>query len=555
MASCLGLYIEKNIIKYAKVTKDKDITKIEAFGVKVYDDLSKTIAQIVEETYSFKIPISINLSDEKYQYFDMFKLLTKSDLNKSIKTEFEVYCNENKFNQNVFESRDLVVPSATDKDRLKIIYVFENKIELNKESKEFEKYRLNSMFPTAMTIPTIIGNNIEDNCLIVNLEENTTVTRVLDKNIYDIEKIELGSKDILYKINAKENSYLKAYEICKNTTIYTSEGKGLQDLETDYLEDIMPTLYEIVGKVMKIVNESENKIDKIYLTGTLALINNIDLYFQEYLADIKCEIIKPSFLQITPDINIKDYIEVNTPISLALTALGEGLSGINFKTPGAVEKLIAITDKLDSRVNFEVKDKKAKNKNSNKKPSKFKLDFNVNIKNDLGTSLDNIEFILLKVIIAVFAVFIIYCAFSNNINIKIEETISEAESVISQTNSQISAAESEVSSIESKTSEYETKITNLEEINDRITDISESKNMIPNLLNHIMFVIPEGVQILSIENTESRHIVIEMQSDQYEQLGYFTAKLKTEAILVDVISSASEKSGGVIKMTIEGDIP
>ena len=61
MSTCLGLYIEENIIKYAKVSKDKDQIKVESFGVKFYDNLDKVIQQIVEETYSYKTPISINL--------------------------------------------------------------------------------------------------------------------------------------------------------------------------------------------------------------------------------------------------------------------------------------------------------------------------------------------------------------------------------------------------------------------------------------------------------------------------------------------------------------
>ena len=70
MPSCLGLYIETNIIKYAKVSKERDILKIESFGIKFYDKLDEAIKQIISETYSFKIPISINLSDEIYILFD-----------------------------------------------------------------------------------------------------------------------------------------------------------------------------------------------------------------------------------------------------------------------------------------------------------------------------------------------------------------------------------------------------------------------------------------------------------------------------------------------------
>ena len=99
MPSCLGLYIETNLIKYAKVTKDRDLLKVESFGVKFYDSLGEAINQIVSETFSFKTPISINLSEEAYQYFYFFSLLNKNDLKKAIETEFESYCHEKGYNR------------------------------------------------------------------------------------------------------------------------------------------------------------------------------------------------------------------------------------------------------------------------------------------------------------------------------------------------------------------------------------------------------------------------------------------------------------------------
>ena len=53
MAQCLGLYVEENIIKYAKVSKDHDNIKIESFGIKFYENLTNAINQIIEETYSY----------------------------------------------------------------------------------------------------------------------------------------------------------------------------------------------------------------------------------------------------------------------------------------------------------------------------------------------------------------------------------------------------------------------------------------------------------------------------------------------------------------------
>ena len=64
--TCLGLYIEENLIKYAKVSKDHDIIKVEAFGIKFYDKIGEAINQVIQETYSQKTPISINMSEEMY---------------------------------------------------------------------------------------------------------------------------------------------------------------------------------------------------------------------------------------------------------------------------------------------------------------------------------------------------------------------------------------------------------------------------------------------------------------------------------------------------------
>lgn len=132
MSDCLGLYIEDNIIKYAKVSKEHDLIKVESFGVKFYDNLDQVIKQIIEETYSYKTPISINLSEEIYNYFQVFALLNKKDLPKAIKTEFEAYCSDKNYNFNVFETRYAITPNTQEKDKLKVIHISENKIELNK---------------------------------------------------------------------------------------------------------------------------------------------------------------------------------------------------------------------------------------------------------------------------------------------------------------------------------------------------------------------------------------------------------------------------------------
>ena len=539
MASCLGLYVESNIIKYAKVSKEHEKIKVESFGVKFYDNLEKAIDQIIEETYSYKTPISINLSEEIYNYFDMFAMLSNKDLSKAIKTEFEMYCSDQGYNPNVFETRYVVSKNPEDKDKLKVIHIAANKIELTKKTQVLEKNKLTSIVPVSMAITNLIETKPKENCLIVNIEDNTTVTKILDENVYDIQTFDEGSQEFLRKINIKENSLAKAYEICKNTTIYTSEGKELQETEIGYLEDIMPTLYTIVGNVRKIINESEEKISKVYLTGTATLINNLDLYFQEYLSEIDCEILKPYFINPTKDISIQDYIEVNSAISLALSGVGQGIQGINFKKQTFNEK---IPDWLKVEVNPG-------------KEKKGKLAKSGWFTNDLGEKLDKTEISLLRSAVGLILLFVIYSCFAVLLQNQMEQKEQQAQDSISHTNAQIQLADNDKTKIDSRTNDYTEMIQNLQDLNDRITDASKTRDAIPNLLNQIMYIVPENVQITSIQNTTGTHIVIQAQSNKYEQLGMFKAKLDTEMYLTNVISTSGQQENNVIKVTIEGDLP
>ena len=83
----------------------------------------------------------------------------------------------------------------------------------------------------------------------------------------------------------------------------------------------------------------------------------------------------------------------------------------------------------------------------------------------------------------------------------------------------------------------------------------KNQNAIPNLLHEIMLAIPEEVQILSIENTTAKHIVIQAQSAEYSQLGYFKAKLSQEGALNNITVSSGVSKTGFINVSIEGDLP
>ena len=542
MSSCLGLFIETNLIKYAKVTKERETLKIESFGIKFYERLGDAISQVVSETFSYNIPISIKLSEEMYNYFYMFSLLNKNDLKKAIATEFESYCYDKKLNKNAYETRYALSNDLDVKDKIKVIHVSTNKSSIAKLNQTMAEYKVSTITPMGTAIANILSVKPKENVIIVNIEEKTTVTTIVNQKIYNVDKYDEGAEEIFGKIVSKENSYSKAYEICKNATIYTMEGKELQDEENEYLDYIMPTLYKIVTKLQEYVTNQTITFDRIYITGTMSCINNIDLYFQEFFQTEKCELLKPFFVTENIKINIKDYIEVNSAIALAMQGLGYGIKTMNFKKP-------TLVDQLPDWLKLDMSLGKKENKKEGKK---FNFSF------DLKGKLDATEKWLLRSAAGILMLTIIYSGFSVYLDNRITEKIGEAQEVSDYTDAQIAVVTSDINQVRDKTNQYQEMRNNLENINDRLEENLSFKGAIPNLLMGIMSVIPQQVQITEIENTpdnDSRKIVIRAQSLYYDDLGYFKAKLKEEGILKNVVSTQGEKEGDFVKIVIEGDLP
>ena len=537
MSSCLGLYIQSNLIKYAKVTKDRENLKVESFGVKFYDNINEAISQIVSETFSYKTPISINLSNESYNYFYLFSLLNKNDIKKSIDTEFDSFCFEKGYNRNALETRYALVPDVQDKQKIKIIHISSNKIEINQKMQELEGNTVNSISPLPISIANIADIKEKENAIIINIEDKTTVTTIIDQKIYNVDKIEEGTESILNSISQKENSYSKAYEICKNTTIYTMEGRDLIQEENLYLEDIMPTLYSIVQSVRNIVDNSIEKISNIYITGTGAIINNIDLYFQEYFSECKCEILKPYFIPETVKINMKDYIEINSAIALGMQGLGYGIKTLNFKKP-------TLSDKLPDWMKIEIGTKKAK------KIDIGKLNFSFSLKG----AFDSIDKWLMRSISAILTFIIIYGGFSIFIKTQTDKKLKEVADVKQDTVSQISLVENDIQKLYNKSTKYEEILQNLQKYKNESSENRKIKDSIPNFLTSLMSEMPQGVTITSITNTVGYTIRIEAQSKDYSQLGYLIGKLKTKNILYNVTSSSGVKQNDIIKVIIEGSL-
>ncbi len=546
MQESLGISISNQVIKYAKVTKNNDQLDVASFGIKFYDNIENDIQQIISETNSKNIPICINTSNEKVNYFSIFNLLSKNDTRKTIQTEYESMCADNHMNPNAYEGRYLIVGDINNKDRNKVIYYTVGKTDLEERVATFRDKKITSITPMSASICNIVEAKKGENIMVVNIDEKTTITTILNQRVYNIDMLEMGMQEIIEKINERENSYSKAYEACKNTTIYTMETTATDDVNNKYLPFIMPTLFNITQELRKI-KDTYTKIDKIYLTGLATAINNIELYFQEYFKESKCEILKPYFATNNARINIKDYIEVNNAIALAMEGLNYGLKDLNFRSSNWKEDLNTL---LHSDVKSLGKGSKGKSKTS------FKIDTN------MGGPLKPTEQWLVRGCVTVVMIVIVYSVCSIFLGNQINSKIAQTQDVIKDTNSQLSLVQSDEQKVTEKTAEYEAITSRLENASSEIESKRGRKNEIPTLLNQIVYIIPKNVQITSIDNNEvtsgnetKQHIVITAQSRQYEQLAYFKASIENNGYLTSVTSTEGTKNGEYVVVTIEGDLP
>ena len=549
MPKCLGIYIEDDVIKYSKVDKNKDILKIESCNVEFYEKtkIIQTIEKIIRETFSAKDNISINISNELYNFFEVFSSLSKKDKDKLVDIDFEYFCGEKGYNKASLDSRIIYRNSREDSDKQKAIHISTNKENIYKTLQDFGNVKVTNIMPISTSIFNLVDLGPKDeNVLIVNIEKDTKVTTIIGGEIYNIDILPQGMGEILDSINVVENDLKRAYECCRNTTIYTQDMQDLQIADNEHLELIMPTLYKLATGVKELVETSLSPITKIFITGMGTAINNIDLYFQEFIPSVKCELLKPFFISdnVSLKLPIKEYMEVNSATALALDGLGYGEKDLNFKSKGT--NLTDIKIDKNTVMNF--------------------LRSLVDTKKEM-TAVDKTA---LRLAICLLVGVVGYGVASNSIIKQIDEKSAEIDTQTEVIDAQLDTINAQTSSVNSGKRAYDQMYSVLYEIknpskpSDNSDDSSEDtvpevvtipKNAIPNLLNRIIYSIPKQVRITSIKNTENRHIVIEAQASVYEQLGYFASTLKTSRYLENVKTTSGSKSGGTIVIRIEGDLP
>lgn len=333
MPSCLGFYTDKNMIKYAKVSRDKtsNMYMLDSYGVKFYDNIMTTIDEIAQEVGMEQCTVSLTMINEGYHPVDIFSGLKVKDRDDLIKSEFDEYCSENSLISSAMELRYQLVQNTGNIDKYVAICTFVSKAELANTKTNFEGFRISSMAPVGLSIGNLFNNKgIDEEAAVINIENKTTVTIFLRNEIQAVYEIPLGMEDILDKLAEKYNSYSKAYEACKKVSVYIDDVTALDEESRDILDVVLPVLYDIRQRADNIITPYKRLLKSIYVSGSVVTVNNVDLYFQESFPSMRCEIIKPFFLSQKDAGAQKEIMEVNSAIAIALNGLGMVDPSIDF---------------------------------------------------------------------------------------------------------------------------------------------------------------------------------------------------------------------------------
>lgn len=605
MPSCLGFYTDKNMIKYAKVNRDKTsgMYMLEAYGVKFYDNIITTIDEIAQEVGMEQCTVSLTMMNEGYHAVEVFSGLKSKDRDDLVRSEFDTFCEQKGLVSTALELRYQLVHNTGNIDKYVALCSYVSKGELANSNTNFEGFKISSIAPLGLSVGNLFNNKgIDEEAAIINIENKTTVTILLRNEIQDVIEIPLGMEDILDKLAEKYNSYAKAYEACKKISVYIDDVTTLDEESRDILDVVLPVLYDIRQRADEIIAPYKRLIKTVYISGAAVTINNVDLYFQENFPSMRVENVKPFFLSQQDKATQNEIIEVNSAIAIALNGLGMVDPDIDFS--GAAKKVMRANPLKDvfEKVNLKAKitdikasfkefgenikskaltPKRARGGRGAPSPIQQALDkvkgllgkggkgkvrvaFDADVRGqgdysgmDSGevTESSPIDTWLVRLFVACLSVFLIYFVLAAYTTHALETKLAESDKVIATVESNIKRAEADADYIKNKTAEYSSKIAKLEEVMEVIaTEKRKSSFDIPNFMSQVMFVIPQGVSITNIVINDMGEVEIYAVSSQYAQLGYFVSRLKLEKILLNVNMTVLEMEQN-IKIKVGGVLP
>ena len=145
-------------------------------------------------------------------------------------------------------------------------------------------------------------------CALVNIGAETTTIAIYNNDMMrNLVVLPLGSNNITMDLCSAQISIDEAEEI-KITRGYKSQGNDYAPIDTDTINNIINArMNEILQNVKYQIENFKEKINHLIFTGGGSKLKNLELLFDEYLPNFKCEIIsEPQFSHVSSD-NVNIY--------------------------------------------------------------------------------------------------------------------------------------------------------------------------------------------------------------------------------------------------------
>ncbi len=543
MPNCLGIYLSSNIVKYAKIFEDSSKKiKLEEYGVRfVKDNQKATLKNIIEETNSQNIPIAINPQNSKFLNFMMFDQAQRKAYEDDIaKMEFEAWCEKNGKSPEKYKYIYKIADIKNSENKYNGVLNFVEKANIE-EFLNIDGYTISSMLPSQFSINRLVPED-EKNYLLVNLDDILSTSVVIEGKLLELKYYDIGMRNILDEFSIKLGSYQKAYEACRQLNVYSDESTN-NDRDLEIIAE--PILQEILRNVAIVLNKNRNEVDKVFITGTGITFTNIDILFKEYL-NIKCDILKPDFIQDTSDVrNMAEILETTQAMAIAI----ETLSPVS-KSEG----FVTASGRIKSKVNNFDWFKSNKQKTGKDKVGSKKENTHINLD---GNIIDKTIIILNSCSIISILAICAYITFS----IVYTNNVSSMSKQIDQKIQEINIAKSKV---DTDISYINTNMNKYKEVNDQVSGIvkeietnslgTSSVYNVAAFMQNIIKIIPTNVQLKTIKSDDNKNVVITAQSNSYASLGYFLSELKLKQTLKN-IKVNTVNNGTTTVIEIGGELP
>lgn len=320
MASALGIFIDRNIIKYAKLNGTKDKLKVESYGMKYGENHKELLKQIIEETNSIKNNVVINAAEIHYEETSIFSMLKKKDYDKAVEVAYEEIIDKQKLRPELLEYGYILSKNPADSEKLHVLLGIQEKGAMETRANLFgQNVMLYSQMPIGISISNIYESPLP--ALIVNIEEDTYITEIYDTEPIKVTRIATGTKNIIDTINNEENSISKSYEVLRNMVLPTDDMDQISFEGNEYAPVIVSEVMKIVSEIKSVMKKRPGIYKKIYMSGTGATISNLETFIEKLIDDVECDILRPAGIEGQKKVAIKEYVDVNSAIALACEAL------------------------------------------------------------------------------------------------------------------------------------------------------------------------------------------------------------------------------------------